>query len=277
VSTSRNPVRSLNEFQLPDAPVAEQPAETLRVLVVDADLKGKGPTQLRGALDRAGYEVLTAESAEAALALLDRVSDVHAAVIDDELPDRVSRGLVQMLMSRRPLCRSILVTSSTVQLSGPDLARSAAHIFLRKPKTVQELLDAISRTVRSTIDWRNALDPAARPSRGRRVSGEAPLPIHFELQRAVSRLRFIANLSPTETMVAWRLLWGDSNRRIGDLLGSSERTVKFHVAEVLARTGARSRAGLLRVLLEDSGIRDPWDERGGPATSGGVESAGDDE
>lgn len=257
-------MRSL-DVQLPDSSPEQQRAEVLRVLVVDEEGEGSAGKVLHTALERAGYEVLAASSPALAWGILDQVEDIHAAVLSDGMADGSSRALVQALMERRPTCRSVLVAHSTAQLAPSDLARSGAHIYLRRPKSVPELLDAVGRTVRSTLDWRNALNPTAGSVRGRgRGSGDAPPSVQFELQRAVSRLRYIANLSPAETMAAWRLLWGDSNKRIAELLGCTERTVKFHVAEVLARTGARSRAGLLRVLLEDSGIRDPWEHRGTP-------------
>lgn len=260
MSTKRNHVRTLDVL-LPDAP-AEQPAEILRVLLVDNEAEGAGQT-LQAALERAGYEVVVASSADVALTMLDHGTDYHAAVVQDDFDRGRARQLVQTLMDRRPPCRTIMMAPVSAQLSPSDLARSGAHMYLRRPKTVPEILDAVTRTVRSSMDWRNALNPNPIATRGRgRSSGDAPQPVHFELQRAVTRLRYIANLSPAETMAAWRLLWGDSNKRISELLGCTERTVKFHVAEVLARTGARSRAGLLRVLLEDSGIRDPWEHRG---------------
>lgn len=232
------------------------------MLLVENEAEGAGQA-LQAGLERAGYEVAVASSPEVALSMLDHGLDYHAALIHDDLESGRARSLVQSLMDRRPPCRAIMMAQASAQLSPGDLARSGAHMYLRRPKTVPELLDAVTRTVRSTMDWRNALNPNQVAARGRgRSSGDAPQPVHFELQRAVTRLRYIANLSPAETMAAWRLLWGDSNKRISELLGCTERTVKFHVAEVLARTGARSRAGLLRVLLEDSGIRDPWEHRG---------------
>jgi len=246
--------------EVPDLPPSRS-SESPQVLLVE---QGEGlGLQLREAIARAGYGLMSAASFREAKALLEKTTDVQVAVIDDHLPDDSARRLVETLMQRSPLCRSVVVSTHPQgsQRGAADFARCGAHMYLRQPKNAPELLDAVSRTARSTLEWRQALTPPGpAPTRGLPPT-EAPLPVQFELQRAITRLRYVANLSPAETMTAWRVLWGDSNKRIAQLLGCTERTVKFHVAEVLSRTGARSRSGLLRVLLEDAGIRDPWDSR----------------
>lgn len=260
LSAKRDHVRSL-EVQVPNAGGVLEP-QRLFVLLVEPDTRSRQLSIEN--LERAGYEVMTASTLAEARTRLDRTPEVHAAIIDTELPDGSSGELVRSLLERRPLCRSVVVTHTSTPEQGAASARAGAHVFLRKPHALPELLDAVSRTVHSTLEWRHALSPCSTSSSRAFVLDDAPLPVSFDVQRAMARLRFVANLSPAETMTAWRLLWGDSNKRMAELMGCTERTVKFHVAEVLARTGARSRAGLLRVLLEDAGLKDPWDGRGVP-------------
>lgn len=221
------------------------------------------PTEFsyRETLLNAGYQVSEASSLREARAVMAQMTNLHVAVIDEELPDGLSSHLVGELAARSPMCRSVVIASANPR-STTDAARSGAHIFMRRTTSVPEFLDAVSRTLRSTIEWRDAQTPNQGPQTRGLAPQDAPPPIQFDLQRAITRLRYIANLSPAETLTAWRLLWGDSNKRMAQLMGCTERTVKFHVAEVLSRTGARSRNGLMRVLLEDSGVHDPWDGRG---------------
>lgn len=257
LSAKREHVRSL-EVQVPDAGTPDP--QRLFVLLVEPDGRMRQTTTEH--LERGGYEVLAASTIAEARTRLDRTPDLHAAIVEAELPDGAGSDLIRLLLDRRPLCRSLVSANGTSPELGAISARAGAHVYLRKPHALPELLDAVSRTVHSTLEWRHALNPA-HANQGRAwVLDDAPLPVSFDVQRAMARLRFVANLSPAETMTAWRLLWGDSNKRMSELMGCTERTVKFHVAEVLARTGARSRAGLLRVLLEDAGLRDPWDGRG---------------
>jgi len=257
LSAKRNPDGSI-DVSVPNVGPRERP--TLCVLVVRSAEEERETS--RQVLARAGYEVLAAPDVASARLLLQRGVSPHAALVDATLPDGAAVDLVGALLERQPLCRAVVMTHATDPTGANAAALAGAHVYLRSPSSVPELLDAVSRTVQSSLEWRDALNPApVDPNRGL-VMDHSPMPVPFDVQRAVARLRFIASLSPAETMVAWRLLWGDSNRRIAELMACTERTVKFHVAEVLSRTGARSRAGLLRVVLEDAGVRDPWEGRG---------------
>src|SRR5690606_4261322 len=260
LSAKRDLERSF-EVQVPNA--GEPDTGRTFVLLVEPESRGRQASLEH--LGRAGYEVIIAATLADARTKLDRTPDIHAAVLEYQLPDGTAVELVRALLERRPLCRAVVTPPSARPEEGAAAARAGAHVYLRQPHGIPELLDAVSRTIHATREWRHALKPSSAPVVGRAAGHEdAPLPVSFDVQRAMARLRYVANLSPAETMTAWRLLWGDSNKRMAELMGCTERTVKFHVAEVLARTGSRSRAGLLRVLLEDAGLRDPWDARGGP-------------
>jgi DNA-binding NarL/FixJ family response regulator len=62
-----------------------------------------------------------------------------------------------------------------------------------------------------------------------------------QLARAM-RARHTERLTPREREIVVLLAAGLSNREIGERLGIAERTVKFHVGEILARLGAANRA-----------------------------------
>jgi DNA-binding CsgD family transcriptional regulator len=70
-----------------------------------------------------------------------------------------------------------------------------------------------------------------------------------KLQRCrIDRLSHEARLSKREMSVLDLLLLGRSSGEIADALGITERTVRFHVANVLDKLQADSRADLLRLL-----------------------------
>jgi DNA-binding NarL/FixJ family response regulator len=73
--------------------------------------------------------------------------------------------------------------------------------------------------------------------------GESMIPagIAAELARAVRRPRG-DRLTDRERQILALLAEGLSNRAAAERLGIAERTVKFHVAEILARLGASNRA-----------------------------------
>lgn len=216
----------------------------------------------RNVLRSAGYAVSEAASLAEARNLLRTQRDFHCAVVDYNLPDGSVTELLAELIEARPLCRSLVITGMAEERIANETARAGAHAYLRKPLSPPELLHGVSRTVQSTLEWREALSLAGQPDFSERAKSQTVPGVTFDMRRAVTRLRILGRLTPASTVIAWRMLWGDSNRRIAELVGCSERTVKFHITDILARTGARSRADLLRVLLEDAGVRDPWGNRG---------------
>lgn len=211
-----------------------------------------------------GYEVVAADTiASARAAYVDPSIDFHAAVLDYKLPDGTAAVLVQELLDRNPLCRAAVVTGAVDDETALESARCGAHAYVRKPETFPNLLAALAGTVSSTIEWRRALGQNA--AAGEAIATNAPpQPVGLDMRAAMARMAHIASLSHIETLVAWRLLWGDSNKRIAQLLGCSERTAKYHVAAVLAGTKASTRGALLGVLLRDAGVEDPWENRAEP-------------
>ncbi len=222
-----------------------------RVLVVEDD------DLVRGAyarcLGRAGYELVEASTLSTAWSVVRSGDPLDAAILDVGLTDGRATALVQPLLDRRPLCKSVIITGRDV--SGGALMRAGVHEYLQKPVTSSELVRAVHGALMATHSWRRALGQAHGPVPAQE---RVPSPVPFDLNHAARRLRFLGELTPTQTLVAWRLLWGDRQQRIADMIGCSNRTVKYHVSRVLERVGARSRAELLRVLVEDAGAQDPF-------------------
>lgn len=69
------------------------------------------------------------------------------------------------------------------------------------------------------------------------------------------------DLTPTEREIALLLLKGHSHKRIADLTGRRERTVRQHSVVVYQKAGLSGRAGLAGFFLEDLML--PHQERGG--------------
>ena len=206
-------------------------------------------------LEAAGYDVTSLAGADAVRGQLHE-QDFDAAVLDYTPPEGSSEELVELLLAASSLCKSLVVTRARGEGAAKMLGLGA-HAYLCKPIEDSCLLAQVASTVRATHAWRQALGQESDWGQETKQAEESE-PISFDLRHALARLRFVAQLSPIQTVTAWRILWGDPDRRIAELLGCSQRTVKYHVSQVLARTGARSRQDLLRVLMEDAGIVDPW-------------------
>lgn len=52
-------------------------------------------------------------------------------------------------------------------------------------------------------------------------------------------------LSPSEKRVVLELMEGRSNKEIGDLLGVTEKTVRFHITNIFAKEGVTTRYELI--------------------------------
>lgn len=238
----------------PSAPASSiQPiAVGARVLVVeDDDLVRSAYARCLG---RAGYELVEVSTLSSAWTVIRGTGMIDAAILDVGLADGRATSLVQPLLDRDPLCKSVIITGRNV--SAGALLRSGVHEYLHKPVSSGELICAVHGALLATRAWRQAMGQSAvAPVVAR---GRVPSPVPVDLERAAQRLRFLGDLTPTQTLVAWRLLWGDRQHRIAAMLGCSTRTVKYHVSRVLERVGARSRAELLRVLVEDAGAQDPF-------------------
>jgi DNA-binding NarL/FixJ family response regulator len=70
-------------------------------------------------------------------------------------------------------------------------------------------------------------------------------------------MNFPAELSTREQEVLNLLLENLANKELGDLLHITERTVKFHVSNILAKVGVRRRADLILLCYQRCGDRTP--------------------
>lgn len=234
-----------------------------KVLVVE-DMEAVLGMYLR-VLEDAGYAPTGVMSNAEAFAVLETGEDFDAAVLDFSLPDGDALDILPRLMDRNPLTKAVIVTGQDDGEVPAQVMNAGAHGYIEKPIETSTLLSALSATVRATHAWRVALNQVrfddAPPIGSDAVESYRSSPVAIDLQHMLERLRFVAGLTPVQTITAWRLLWGDPDQRIAELIGCTKRTVKYHVSEVLSRTGARSRSDLLRVLLEDAGHEDPWKAR----------------
>ena len=81
------------------------------------------------------------------------------------------------------------------------------------------------------------------------------------LRWAVARLASTAKLTDRERDILDRVLQGRLNAEIGEELGISKATVKWHMHNIFTKTGASTREALLREALQlEGGARRQADE-----------------
>jgi two-component system, LuxR family, response regulator FixJ len=176
-----------------------------------------------------GYEVKTFPSAASFLA--NPPADSPGCVIVDLQMPGLSGLELQDALSRtgNPLPLVFLTGHGDIPTSVHAM-RQGAEDFLTKPVKRQDLFDVVQRALARAVK--------EREQRARRL----------EL-----RARFEA-LTPREREVLGHVLRGQLNKQIAGDLGTSERTVKAHRANIMAKLQAQSVAELVH-LAHEAGFR----------------------
>ena len=174
--------------------VIQSQPQTQRILVVDDD-----PAILRLVRDKfewAGFEVLTAASAQAALDLIAHRGLPHLAVVDLNMPG----------MDGFEFCRRVLHFSDLpiVILTAVDeeetVIRAIDHFaedYVTKPFSPRELVARVRRVLRRIGDFAYCLEPVTRV--------DERLAIDFVGQQAIVSDQPV-DLSPTEAKILYLLM-----------------------------------------------------------------------
>ncbi len=182
---------------------------------------------------------------------------IDAALIEHRLPDGDSLELVKLLRAREPTCSATVVATLPDQGLARQYREQGAFRFITKPLSSMQVLTLVHATILDSQRWRQAGDSDLTES-------EVPPPVIVDFDPAADRLRYIANLSPTEREVAYWVLQGKRDSEIASLLGRAERTAKRHVGQVLSKAGVKNRASLWSVLHQDSEERVRYSSRRAP-------------
>jgi CheY-like chemotaxis protein len=119
------------------------------VLVVDDD---RGHLAiLTSVLQKAGFRVVSANSALAALAALDvrgANEEISALVTDLDMPGMSGRALAAQLVTKHPKLKVLYVTAHADALFRQGRVLEAHEAFLEKPVSAQELREAVNVLLR---------------------------------------------------------------------------------------------------------------------------------
>ena len=181
-----------------------------------------------------GYEVRPYESAGHFL-LAPPADGPGCVVLDLQMPGPSGLDLQQALQRHPTPLPIVFVTGRGDIASSVRAMKAGAVDFLTKPVDPQTLLKAIDAAL--------ARDRSARAWREQVKAIEA---------------RY-ASLTERERSVFDRVVAGRLNKQIGDVLGVSERTVKMHRAQVMAKMEVASVAELVHAadLLRNAGVAPP--------------------
>ncbi len=190
---------------------------------------------IRGWLEALGHRVYLVDRVAAAVALIERGIAFESALIDLDLPDGDGVDLLWLLHERAPQVATVLF--------GDELDRSAMHEAYRSG-----VIGSLSTPLQEGPVVR-ACEQAIQVTRLRRQaeglpSRREPTPQNADASGPPMR----EPLTPRERDVLRLLLEGQSTDDMARALGVTPRTVKWHVTNILRKTGTRSRIRLLATL-----------------------------
>lgn len=147
---------------------------------------------------------------------------VRCLVVDLRLPEMSGIQLVRRVRDKFGPIPAIMVSGFATPRVVVDALRAGVHDFLGKPVDPQELIDAVQGTLRLRDR------AAATQATGEASHLDALTPLELEILRHVSD--------------------GLASKEIAVKLGRSKRTIDYHRATILKRSGARSMTTLVHEL-----------------------------
>ena len=189
------------------------------IFVVDDDPSVRKSTGLM--LKLVGFDVKTFVSAQDFLKA-NVQADLGCLILDVRMPGISGLALQEKLVSARTPLPVIFITGhGTVPMSVRAMKAGAVD-FLQKPFEEQDLLDAVNRAITQQRERKSERDEADK------------------LQQCLQ------SLTSREYEVFSLLVTGMANKEIAYKLGTSERTVKAHRAQIMEKMNAGSLADLVR-------------------------------
>jgi DNA-binding NarL/FixJ family response regulator len=203
------------------------------VLIVD-DLP-ENLSMLHDALDEAGYKVLVATNGESALAR------ARQALPDVILLDAVMPGIDGFEVARRlkadfstqhiPIVFMTGLTETEHVLAAFEAGSSD---YVTKPVRPPEVLARIAAHLRTARQLQEAAKSA---------------PDAMDDATLAARLTAAFTLTPREAEVLFWVVKGKTSKDIGDILGTSPRTVNKHLEHIYEKLGVETRTAAANVAM----------------------------
>jgi len=195
------------------------------------------------------------------------------------LDDTQGDTLVTELRAAPSPCCAVMITGTTTGEAARKAIAAGAEDFLIKPVQTDLLLAALQRAVERTRLWRQHVEQAGdmrsadaqpRLSMVERPAGDEPshdggsivaragkpaawppLPTlrALDIERCADALAQIGGLTDRERRMLVPLLRGEHNEEIAKVTQTSQRTVKFHVSNILKKLRITQRSELLRFFF----------------------------
>jgi RNA polymerase sigma factor (sigma-70 family) len=186
-------------------------------------------TAMARRLKNAGYEVAVYPSAQDLLDRLPNENEPGCILLDVRIPGLSGPELQERLSELGSALPIIFLSGYADVQTTVRAIKGGAEDFLTKPVSSEDLFAAVERALAHQL--------AARGPRDK-----------LDIVRA-----HIAKLTPREREVFELVVRGNTNKQVGKLLGTTERTVKAHRHRVMEKMQVQSLAELVS-LAERAGM-----------------------
>jgi RNA polymerase sigma factor (sigma-70 family) len=198
-----------------------------RVHIVDDDDSFR--TAMARRLKNAGYEVAVYPSAQDLLDRLPNENEPGCILLDVRIPGLSGPELQERLSELGSTLPIVFLSGYADVQTTVRAIKGGAEDFLTKPVSSEDLFAAVERALAHQL--------AARGPRDKLDSVRA----------------HIAKLTPREREVFELVVRGNTNKQVGKLLGTTERTIKAHRHRVMEKMQVQSLAELVS-LAERAGM-----------------------
>jgi len=144
-------------------------------------------------------------------------------LLDARMPGMRSGELLRKIKKRQKGCRVLILTAFNDTATVLGLLRAGADGYLLKDEETTVIVDAI----RSVLKGERWLSPTVVKKVSMAVEEENKL--------------MGKQLTKRELQVIAHIVKGHTNKKISEELGVSERTVEFHVSNIIKKLGVKSR------------------------------------
>lgn len=193
-------------------------------------------------LSRSGYKVQAKRLDSVIVQAVARMSlpDAPTYVVDASAPDSFNAALVRRILARAPGSRLLVSAHRFTETQAFPLLRLGVRGLLPYASIPRQLAQAVQKVAAGGL-W------VSRELLSRFLDTVIPDPSER------GRFRSRNDLSRREWEVFEALLQNQSNKQIAAWLCISERTTKFHVANLLRKFGVRRRDELVLQWLQGGG------------------------
>jgi len=193
---------------------------------------------LRNLLTAHGFEVVG--TARDGVSAIEQAQDLRPDVIlmDIQMPRLDGLAALRQIKARLPAIRIVMLTMSADDEHLFDAIREGASGYLLKSQDTDEFLALLAEVARGEV--------ALSPGLATRILGEfgrqPALPLAAETQPTPS-------LSKREIEVLRLVSQGLTYKEVGAKLFITERTIKYHMGEIVRRLHLRNRAQVIEYAL----------------------------